>query len=751
MENRAPHRIPENAYFDIGKDKKGYPQIEKHQAGKLQGTPYIEGKTRIERPSDDSLARLLGNNPEELILSMKSALAQCLIEITINPNRVEEARNGDVVIPTTLSYLGQSPHFLSRFMTAMKYTRGRINAGSLYTRNPEHRLTKTEVEEALEQGNLWLPDGFSVEENGETHIPIDKKAEFILPPELLENPNPNELRQIIQHGRSGLSRFQAFRPENLVPETISPKEAVVSGMRLSVGPFLGEIRPQVSENIMHLAATRLDPLRTTGVNGGTHPSRLVQLELRNNSDKEIPKSEIKIPVSFYPSENPEHKQRFNGFTPETKERVHFEGTSLIDLLEPEVLENSLEAISKDYPAFSISGHGVVPIPQRESYKHQKDTVLRALMDGSRESDIRFQELQAALKETQHQGRVLVADRLGSISHLERLYNEAGVRHIIVRGLNMTEENFSQRAKEDPRGDFYLDSEKHARLIALENKGLKIYWVPTSGKQKEKLRELYKGVFLKPEAKDRFDKVRDGGLVIPMFGASVESLNGLLADQIDSFAKGIKEKDPHTAIIEGNGPGVMEMSSIAAQKEGLFTIGLGMDFEEKGETPRFTNDAIVLFKQGEIEWRQTFMENFSAIPIINLGGVGTFYEIILPLLRQKINSSLPVPIILVDPTKTDFYQPIIEQAENMTKSQLGETAVSRTLAPEWISKVLKPVGNYEEAREIIEKFLKDPQAFWRQIGTTPEQIESALKNHLAMCKDMQISMPKTLREAAENFK
>lgn len=750
MENRAPHRIPENALFQIRKEKKGKPSLKKHSGGPFEGMTFIDGDITLENPSDDTLARLLEGDVSQLFLSMKSSVAQCLIEITPDKKDIRQTKKGGINMPATLSYLGTSPYFLSRFREAILQTRGRFNAGSLYVRDPEKRLTKEEVQDAREAGLLWIPEKTAVAENGEILIPMETSAEFILPEELLENPNVRDLIRILEHGRSGLGQFQSTRPRDSVKPNIQPKEALVSGMRLSVGPFLGEIRPQVSENIMHLAATRLDPLRTTGVNGGTHPSRLVQLELYHHGESPVDKSDIAVPVSLYPSENPKHQERFNGFTPKTRERVHYEGTSLIDTLDPEVFEEALEALSADFPAFSISGHGVVPIPQRETYKHQKDTTLRCLMDASRTNDHRFEKLQKALKETQHQGRILVADRLGSISHLERLFHEAGVRHIVVRGLNMNETNFNKRAEEDSRGDFYLDSEKHARLIRLEQKGLKIYWVPTSGKQTESLREFYKGVFIKPEKKDQFDQVRNDGMVIPMFGASVESLNGLLAQQIEGFAEHVKNQDPNIAIIEGNGPGVMEMSSIAAQKQGLFTIGLGMDFEEKGETPRFTNDAIVLFKQGQIEWRQTFMENFSAIPVINLGGIGTFYEIILPLLRQKINSSLPVPIVLVDPTGSDFYEPIKQQVENMTQRKIGEIAVDRPLAPEWVAKVSRTVKNYDEAWEIIASFIEDPIPFWKEIGTTPEQIKSCLTNHLEMCRAMQIEMPKTLKQAAEKF-
>lgn len=750
MQNRAPHRIPENAFFQVGKDTKEKASLKKHSDGYFEGMTFVEGNLTLEDPSDDTLARLLEGDVSQLFLSMKSSIAQCLIEITPDKNHIKQTKKGNIQMPASLSYLGKSPHFLSRFREAILQTRGQFNAGSLYMRDPEKRLTKEEIEKALEEGLIWIPENTFVSENGEIQIPLEKNAEFILPEELLIHPNVRDLRTIVEHGRSGLGQFQSARPRALVDPKIQPKEALVSGMRLSVGPFLGEIRQQVSENILHLAATRLDPLRTTGVNGETHPSRLVQLELFNHGDNPEEKSNINIPVSLYPSENPKHQKRFHGFTPETKKRIHHEGTSLIDTLDPKIFEEALEALSADFPALSISGNGVVAIPQRESYKHQKDTTLRCLMAGDRENDHRFLKLQNALKETQHQGRILVADRLGSISHLERLFHEAGVRHIIVRGLNMTEDNFDQRAKEDNRGDFYLDSEKHARLIRLEQKGLKIYWTPTSKKQKEAVREFYKGVFIKPEAKDRFDRVRTDGLVIPMFGASVESLNGLLTSQIQGFARHVKQEDPNIAIIEGNGPGVMEMSSIAAQKEGLFTIGLGMDFEEKGETPRFTNDAIVLFKQGQIEWRQTFMENFSAIPVINLGGIGTFYEIILPLLRQKINSSLPVPVVLVDPTGSDFYEPIKEQVRNMTQRKIGEIPVERPLAPEWVANVLKSVKNYDEAWEIIQSFLKDPISFWKEIGTTPGQIKSCLANHLEMCRIMQIEMPKALQKAAEAF-
>lgn len=609
-------------------------------------------------------------------------------------------------------------------------------------------LDKSQVIRLMEQGYIKVAKGYQrnklISDNGEVPFKLVPQVEWRLPPELTDQ----EIESMIKDGRIALRKLQAIAPRKNVSDTVEPGEFFVGGIPVSMIGVTALVGDAVEGVLKHLEARRLDGDRTTGTIGYKDPTRQVHVELVNTSSKSIPKSDIRVPLTFHETRSPSPVQKsFPGWSPEKQQRVHREGIVLSDVIDfaDHSFDQIFETLRGQNHSVVIRKTGQVNVPEVEAYSWQKKAEIKALNgeDFFRTSGA-FAKLQEGLNSTHEQGAILVTRALGSISHLERLYDE-GVRHVFFERMNMTRESHEEENETSPRGDLYLDSGKHLKMLDLENKGMKFYWRPKLANDDTlAMREFYRGTFILPdqENKDLVDRVSFKGASIAMFGSSVdEGEDNQIENEISDFIGRLSEKFAgNLGIIHGNGPSIMAMSDRAARKHGILSIGEGMDFEQIGEIPNFAPQQLLFFKDNEIEYRQTDFERRQTVPVFNLGGKGTYYELILSFLKTGLKTSLPVPIVLVDPTGSQFWQPTIDQVEKMTQSQIGEYKFVRPLTQEWTQKIFKPVNNYDEAARVIESFHDDPETFWRSIGISETELQTALKNQLALYKSINQGVP-----------
>ena len=136
-----------------------------------------------------------------------------------------------------------------------------FSIGDLIIRNTEDRLNAEELEEAHYKGEIFIPKDSEITEDGYIEVPLEPEVDFVLRPNITND----EIAYILRHGRSGLKVFQGQRNPQKVSSVIETGEFLVGAIRFSAGPYGGEI---INKNDMrHLPARHLDPLRTTGVSG----------------------------------------------------------------------------------------------------------------------------------------------------------------------------------------------------------------------------------------------------------------------------------------------------------------------------------------------------------------------------------------------------------------------------------------------------------------------------------------------------
>ena len=457
---------------------------------------------------------------------------------------------------------------------------------------------------------------------------------------------------------------------------------------------------------------------------------------------------MKIPIALYTSSEKD-KKLFNGFSPETKKRVAKEGMTLadqIDITAPEFRARMFSSLDEKTSSVIISGAGVTRVDHSELYQWHKESNLNACMNGARLNDACFEDLSQALKQTQEQGRILVTNRLGSISHLEELFHRGGVRHIFCRGVNDNTSNFNEQ---DPLNDFYMTEGKHKKLIDLSRQGLKVYWYPESVIGDEEPREFYQCGFVKLDAKDRFDVFLNGGVSYAMFGSAQAVVDGY-ENEIDWLYEKFYSLNNNSGIYHGNGPHLMELAQKFAGYHNLFSCGMGMDFEQVGEHPNFTPDMVMFYNSDQIEGRQSHIEKMHIFPWLNLGGKGSWYELSLSYLKPGIYESLPVPITLFDITGSGYWHSSVEQVRGMARKKLNGYEFEKAFSQDWADKLMFETSKKEVAAGNIQDFMEDPGKFWAKIGITPEEIQLCFRNHQKSLEQYGIVLPEFLSTAVSRY-
>jgi len=709
----------------------------------------LKGEIRLQLDSAEAgwVQDILNDNPNRLIQGGKSTLGQAGVDSYIDLLQAE-VRDGILSAPAKL--INHSPH---QWLEVAKNTPVELGKIGLTSENHEP-LNKAEVIDLITQGRLKVPKGYRrnelITDDGQLPLKLVPGVEWRLPPELTDE----EIGHMIKDGRIALRKLQAIAPRNKVSESVEPGEFFVGGIPISMIGVTAMVGDAVGNVLHHFEARRLDGDRTTGTIGYKDRTKLVHVEFVNKGQDSVEKSAVQVPLSFHKTGllSPVQKN-FPGWTPDKQQRVHREGIALSDVLDLEdpLYDQMFEMLRGQTHSVVIRKKGMVNVPEAEAYDWQKKAEIKALgADQFCKTRGGFEKLQTGLESTHEQGAVLVTRALGSISHLERLFDE-GVRHIFFERMNMTRQSHEHESDESPRGDLYLDSGKHLKMLDLEQKGMKFYWRPKLGNgDTMAMREFYRGSFILPDQvnKNLVDLVSFKGASVAMFGSSVdEGESNTLGTEISEFVGRLnKAFDGKLGVIHGNGPSVMAMSDKAARDQGLLSIGMGMDFEQTGEIPNFTPQQLVFFKDNEIEYRQTCFERLQTVPVFNLGGKGTLYELILSFLQMGLKSSLPVPIVLVDPTETKFWKPIVDQVHNMAQNQIGDYQFARPLTQTWTEAVFQPVSNYDEAATVIENFHHDPEAFWAAIGISEPDLLAAFKNQLSLYASINQGIPDFLFKA-----
>ena len=145
-------------------------------------------------------------------------------------------------------------------------------------------------------------------------------------------------------------------------------------------------------------------------------------------------------------------------------------------------------------------------------------------------------------------------------------------------------------------------------------------------------------------------------------------------------------------------------------------------------------------------RQNILDRTSLFKIYNIGGMGTFEELLIAVTNLKLFESLPAPHIFVDPfglgeNGTHLWQSTLDQLKTAASMKtIGSHNVR--LAPAWVPNFCHVARDYTEVLAIITGFVHDPEAYWQQAGISDPDLLLAWNN--AVCS--KVIIPPYLQQA-----
>lgn len=613
-------------------------------------------------------------------------------------------------------------------------------------------LERDEVEKAIREkavafgGQSYLPDtinpDFTLNDDGSVSLPLSH-LEFLINDSRL---NPERRLNILLHGRNGIRPYvdtaERDSDESLTGFTLG-------GALFSTGPYYWRIRTNLNDsNYQQIEQAAFgDANRIMGIGDHLSPyERHRQVEIVRRTDAELCKSggsndwlkfgEARITLDLYKDANPlELKPQPNIIDwgrLSLKERAHLHagGLNALDVIratDPDFVGAVFRLLNEhDLAACIVTPHGVTGVDVAPTDKFNADNTMEAARSfgHSRGRDERLEELwplSESLALASDRQQVIFAPRLLA-KYIPKLVEATDIRALVIGQL----------------GDkLSLSREDHAALTTLARKGTTIAWYVN-----DELRELHRsGLWVRNNEIKRMAELET---VIAMYGSADQKVGVGLYQPVERFISGIAEsfgedKD-RVAVIHGNGPGVMLVSHLAAQKHGVMSVGVGIDVEAVGQGgPNFDPEAFAYFPAQHRSDRQELMDSLRTIPIFNEGGIGTSEEAVISACTTKLLSKLPTPHIFVQ--GDGLYDPI---------KTFVDGVIDRKLADPWVKNIFHMLNNYDDALATVLDFLEDPKTYWKQIGIPPQKLELALAAHQETARTLGLKVDTPLARKAREF-
>lgn len=308
-------------------------------------------------------------------------------------------------------------------------------------------------------------------------------------------------------------------------------------------------------------------------------------------------------------------------------------------------------------------------------------------------------------------------------------------------------------------DLNFTGDLYEAFLRMEKRGAKFFMLmkelmDDSGEETKTIdahvREFYKGFWVRPEERERFDKVNT---VIAMYGSHVNGMDPVLRPGLESFLERMKKRfGDHLGITHGKGPGVMQTADDIAAEKGIFRMGVGINLEQKDrQKPNYAPEAMVDFLDTDRLPRQRIMDDISTFKIFNVGGAGTLEEAAISLCSQKLGKNIITPIIFVDPVgfgkdRSHLFDNLRKQIDLLAKSHTIKDK-DKKIALENIqllrshaAKFCHFVDSYDKAADIIEKFADNPEQYYNDIGLKQAQLDVSIENAKATRERTGMSMP-----------
>lgn len=717
------------------------------------GVPKLAATLRFEETSDtvrgvvsDIIAA--GQLRQRCSLIGRSGHSQIGLDLDFADGVPEiDSRHKRIDIPVHLFSLNPNiPDILFAEIKSMADRNRRLTAGRLFIPMADP-LGRAEIEEAAANHYLLLPPGASIDQEGIITLPLGN-SRYLLSNTLLSA--GQNIQIVLSESKEGLGLIQ-YPSRCGLPASLAPGDFLCGTIRISLGPYSALIDRDLNEpGVFHLAARLLDAVRTSGIRVPR------QVEIYNGSDLPVSPDKLQVRLRLFPTDLSTTRMTKRLLSTSQARRIMEEGvdfadaTNLFDLNVSDALFNNISQTAGTRGNYGriLTRNKCIEIQwelqENEWHETAQNRIVYEAVRGMITSGVhqgaqitpelrRFAETLDLVGGAQNLRKVFITHAFPTTDTLRLLrHNNVGV--FIGRSIRQDEvqENGIHCHPLLPAPDnVYFGGATYETFCEMScHEDVRFYMI--FGQDNERhLREFHRGFWMTREGKE---KIADTHTMIAMFGSHIDGTEGVLTQQIHDFfeqLRSVPEIGNHFAVCHGSGPGVMKIADDTAANLGILRIGVGIDSEKVGQRANLDPPVLLNFNNSARHMRQNILDRTSLFKIYNIGGMGTFEELLIAVTNLKLFESLPAPHIFVDPfglgeNGAHLWQSTLEQLQtvSMTK-EIGGHSVR--LAPAWVPNFCHVAADYNAVFAIIAGFVHDPVSYWQKAGISDQDLLQAWDN------------------------
>ncbi|MFZ5766633.1 MAG: Rossmann fold nucleotide-binding protein [Thermodesulfobacteriota bacterium] len=715
------------------------------------GVPKLAGLMRLEDASDTlrgvlSDLRARGALRDRCCLIGRSGHSQIGLNIDFGEGEPQiDTLRRRIELPIELFSLNPHiPDMLFSEIRAIIDSNRRLTIGRLFI-PLEPSFSRQEIEEMQACHHLLLPSGARVSDEGVVTLPLEN-TRYLLSTTILTAGQNAQI--VLRQSKEGLSLIQ-YPARSGLPDMLPPGDFLCGAVRISLGPCNGLIERELTEpGVFHLAARLLDAVRTTGI------SVPRQVEIFNGGDHPAATGNLCIRLRLYPADQATTRVADRVLHGGRAEKIMREGVDFADatnIFSLETCESLFDNISAepasrgnygriltrsqciDIPREMLENEWHESAQNRAVYEVVRGTIVSGVHRGPQISpDLRpFVDSLELVGGSQNLHKVFVAHEFPATDTLRVLKrNNVGV--FVGRAIRGSESAAADgHHGPPPSGSIYFGQTTYETFCDLSSReGARFYMIFGEGAERH-VREFHRGFWVTREGKE---KMADVHTMIAMFGSHVEGTDAVLTEQIHRFFRQLStvpEIGGRFAVCHGSGPGVMRIADDAAADQGILRFGIGIDSEKIGQKANLRPPILLNFNNSARHMRQNILDRTSLFKIYNIGGMGTFEELLIAVTNLKLFESLPAPHIFVDPfglgeNGAHLWQSTLAQLKTASSPKtIGAHTVR--LAPAWVANFCHVVRDYDEVLTIMADFVRDPAAYWQRAGLIPRDLLHACDN------------------------
>ena len=741
---KRPPLLTEDGYLLLD------PQTEPTIDAKL-GVPKLAATLRFEETSDTTRGVVsdimaAGHLRQHCSLIGRSGHSQIGLDLDFGDDMPEiDTRHKRIDVPVYLFSLNPNiPDILFAEIQSMADRNRRLTAGRLFIPMAPP-LGRAEIEEAAARHYLLLPAGATIDEQGVITLPLED-IRYLLSNTLLTA--GQNIQIVLSESKQGLGLIQ-YPSRCGLPSSLVPGDFLCGAIRISLGPYSALIDRELNEpGVFHLAARLLDAVRTSGIKVPR------QVEIYNGSDQAVDPETLQVKVRLFPTDLLTTEMTKRILTTTQARRIMEEGvdfadaTGIFDLTISAALFDNISPTATtrgDYGRILTRSKSIeIQWELQEDEWHETaqnrivyESVRGTITSGVHQGDQinpelrRFAESLDLVGGAHNLRKVFISHEFPATDTLRVLrHNNVGV--FIGQSIRQseTQENGCHPLPLPPDNVYFGGATYETFCEMSCREDVRFYMI--FGQDRERhLREFHRGFWMTREGKER---IAETHTMIAMFGSHIDGTEGVLSQQIHDFfeqLRAVPEIGDHFAVCHGSGPGVMKIADDTAADLGILRIGVGIDSERIGQRANLDPPILLNFNNSARHMRQNILDRTSLFKIYNIGGMGTFEELLIAVTNLKLFESLPAPHIFVDPfglgeNGAHLWQSTLEQLQTVSSmKKIGSHSVR--LAPAWVPRFCHVVPDYKAVLAIIAGFVHDPAAYWQKTGIADSDLLQAWDN------------------------